>query len=415
MRTNHIFIMLNMALFVDTLLYGVIVPIVPFYATQLGISTTQLGWVFAAYSLAMLAVSTPLGRAVDAYGYKRVMTGGMVVLTLATSAFMLSRSLPLLLLSRLLQGAAAAATWAAALALVAAIFPSEVKGQKMGLAMTVTGVGTIVGPVFGGFLYQAAGYAAPFVVIIVLGAVLSVLFHFSPLPGKSTAANKEKPNLLALLTHRNIFWAMFISVLGSFGFAMLEPLLPIDLEQRFGVSSAGIGVLFGVLSLTYTVGQPYFGTLSDRIGRKPLILIGLIGTATVMPGLSLAPRLWLVGVFMGLLGLTSGAFSTPNLPLLAESTEAAFSENKRSSPSTHPAPDAEKGDEQKLEPIDSPYGAAFGIFNTVYSLGLVAGPLAGTYLAQHFGLNTVFVLFSFLLLVAAVGSYLGVRETVVRG
>lgn len=408
MNRNYVFSLVNLAIFIDTILYGIIVPIVPHYSVQLGITTSQIGWIFAAYALALLLASIPLGRAVDIYGYKPVLTLGMVGLTLATAAFSLSHSLPLLLLGRILQGVAAAATWSAGLALVAAIFPSEVKGQKMGLVMTATGLGTIVGPVLGGFLYQAAGYSAPFLLIIMIGTVLSLLFLKSSLPGKSPTNASTSPGLSSLFKRRNVFWGMLISVIGSFTISILEPLLPIYFDQRFSLNSAGIGLLFGLLSLTFALSQPLFGSLSDRLGRKPLIVAGLLGTAIVMPGLALAPSLKLVIVVMSLLGVTSGIYSATNLPLLAESVE-----NKLTSTAVDPAPSENDDYISRVESPanNSPYGAAFGFFNTAYSLGLVAGPLVGTSLVQLMGLKMLLLASSLLLSAIALGGGLRIQET----
>ncbi|NPV90634.1 MAG: MFS transporter [Firmicutes bacterium] len=399
---NYIFILVILALLIDNMLYGVIVPIVPFYATSLGITTTQIGWIFGIYSLALLLASTPMGWAVDAYGYRPLLTAGMLGLALSTAAFIYSGSLPLLLLSRTLQGTSAAATWAAGLALISEIFPSEVRGQKMGLAMTATGLGVIVGPVLGGFLYQAAGYTAPFVPFLVLGLLEGILFYFSPLPGRSSSTSSGKIGFSILLKNRNLFWASMISVVGAFGFSMLEPTLPLQMGQRFGLSSAGVGAIFGAMSLAFSLSQPFFGSLSDRRGRKPLIVIGLVAVAVLSPGLALAPSLWVLFLVIGLLGIGTGAFATPNLPLLAESTEAAFSRT----------PDAAvDGGDDAAKASDSPLGTAFGIFNTVYSFGLMAGPLVGSAVTQRFGFLPLLLLFSLMLLVTAAGSARWITET----
>ncbi|MBE3585243.1 MFS transporter [Desulfofundulus thermocisternus] len=396
MNTGYLFTLINLAVFLDTVLYGIIVPVIPYYATSVGASTTELGLIFAALSAGLLLASVPAGLACDRYGYRPVMVLGMAGLTISTLIFIISRSVWLLVISRLLQGIAAAATWSAGLALVAVLYPPRLRGQKMGIVMTSTGLGTIIGPVLGGTLYQFAGYAFPFLVTAGAGALLTLLIWFSPLPKNGTPAGREQLPWQQFLFDRNIFWGVSITVTGSFGFGMLEPLLPIDLQKRFGLGSAGVGLLFGALSLSFALFQPLFGILSDRLGRKPLIVAGLLSTAATVPWLVVAPNVTLVTAAMALLGLTTGAYSTPALPLLAESMEKIHPK--------HPA-------DGKTDRASGLYGTTYGIANTAYSVGLLAGPLAGTFLAQRWDVLTVMLLYSALLGATAIGALARLQET----
>ncbi|MQL50896.1 MFS transporter [Desulfofundulus thermobenzoicus] len=461
MNTNRIFALINLAVFLDTVLYGLVVPVVPHYATVLGATPTGVGVIFAAYSAGLLLASVPAGLACDRYGYKPVMLLGMAGLTLSTLIFAFSGHIWLLAVSRLVQGVAGAATWAAGLALVAFLYPPHLRGQKMGIVMTSTGAGTITGPLLGGALYQFAGYSSPFLITALGGALLTVLLWCNPLPGRpaATAPGSGRPACLPelrklLLQNRNLFWGVMITVVGSFGFGIIEPLLPLDLHRRLGLPSAGVGLLFAAFSLSYALFQPLFGTISDRLGRKPLLVGGLVSTAATIPWLALAPDVKMETAVMILLGATTGAYSTPALPMLAESVEqngqpaavkstingcghlkeggqldispaagdanpavpdarqtgtgitrpVADDKNRKRCASTVYAADGEN-------PANGPYGTAFGLFNSAYSLGLVGGPLMGTFLAQRWGLPAVLLTYSILLLLTTAGVVAQLRET----
>ncbi len=162
-----------------------------------------------------------------------------------------------------------------------------------------------------------------------------------------------------------------------------------DLEKRFGLNSAGIGLLFGVFSLSLAFAEPFFGALSDRLGRKPPLVGGLLCTAVVVPWLALAPNIQVETTALILLGVTTGAYFAPTLPLLAESTP---------------------GD----SPANGRYGTTYGMSNTAYSLGLVAGPLAGTLIAQFWGLFTAILSYSALLMLVAIGAVVRLQETLKR-
>lgn len=403
MREKHrsyAFVLVNLAVFLDTLLYGIIVPVIPHYATTLGIPTIWLGFIFAAYSIGLLLAGVPAGLACDRFGYRPVMVSGALGLTLATTAFALSRSAWLLAASRLVQGVAAAATWSASLALVAILYPPHMRGQKMGVTMASTGLGTILGPLVGGALYQWAGYVYPFLLTAALGALLSLLFGVGPWP-KDRAARAQGGFLwLKLTSNPNVLWVIAITLAGSFGYGMLEPTLPLHLHQRFGLDSANVGLFFGIFSLTYALCQPLVGMLADRLGRKPLIAAGLLAEAALLPWLALAPTAAVQAAVMAALGLAVGTCSTPLLPLLAESVEKLFYESTSKNP--------------KAVPLNNPYGTAFGVSNTVYSLGLVLGPLTGTALFQHLGFTAVTWLYAALIGLAAFGVTAYMRETLSR-
>lgn len=398
---NYIFLLINLAISLDTMLYGIIVPVVPYYADRLGASPGELGIIFAAYAAGLLLAGIPMGMACDRYGYKPVLLPGMIGLTLSTVLFAFSDSVFMLSAGRLLQGISSAATWSAGLALVASLYPAQMRGQKMGLVMTSTGLGTITGPVLGGMLYQYAGYFSPFLFTAVAGAGLSVLLWRCPLPENKTTPEEGQKTELKMLRNRNIFWSVAVTVAGSFGYGMLEPLLPVDLNHRFGLTSAGTGLLFGALSMAFTLCQPVFGYLSDRLGRKPLVTGGLLATAITAPWLGQAPTLEAEALLLVLYGIVSGASSATALPLLADSTEAACLAGTNTGSLKMKA----------AYPNGSMYGTAYGIFNTAYSLGLAGGPLIGTLIAGKWNLTMAIMLYSLLLVITAMGVILQLKET----
>ncbi|MEW5897937.1 MAG: MFS transporter [Bacillota bacterium] len=188
---NYLFILVNLTIFLDSVLYGIIVPVVPHYATVLGASPAQVGVIFAVYSAGLLLFGIPAGIAGDRYGYKPLLVLGMAGLTLATVAFAFSGRVWLLAASRLAQGIAGAVTWTGGMALVAVLYPSRRLGRMMGILMTGSGLGTILGPVLGGVFYQFAGYAAPFLAVALAGTVLGVLLWFSRMPERADEGSAE--------------------------------------------------------------------------------------------------------------------------------------------------------------------------------------------------------------------------------
>ncbi|MBC7106459.1 MAG: MFS transporter [Firmicutes bacterium] len=349
------FALLWAAVFLDTVGYGIIIPVVPGYAVRLGASPEDVGVIFAAYSVTLLLGSLPAGRVADRYGRRAPVVLGMAGLALATLAFALARSYWTLLLSRLLQGLAAAATWTAGLAMIADMYP-ERQGEKLGLAMTAMGVGSLAGPVLGGGLAHAMGYAAPFYFLGACSALVALAMAFlltETLPAAGGKAGEHR-HLSA-----NALWGLTVILVGSAVVGVLEPLLPLDMEARFRAHEGLVGLVFGLSTLSMLVAQPVAGWLADGRPVKPLIAAGLFTTALALPWLATARTVWYVAALMGVLGVTLSFVFAPCYPMINRSFGASG---------------------------NAVSGTAFGMANVSYSLGYVVGPLAGGALAEVWGL-----------------------------
>src|SRR4029453_10013805 len=131
---------------------------------SLGASQTAIGLLFGSYAIALFLFTPIFGIVSDRVGRRGPMLGGLIGLAGATLLYVFANSLTLLVVARVLQGISAAATWTAGLALLADLFPTEMRGRAMGMAMAGMAVGMLVGPLFGGVLYELGGYSLPFFV-----------------------------------------------------------------------------------------------------------------------------------------------------------------------------------------------------------------------------------------------------------
>jgi MFS transporter, DHA1 family, solute carrier family 18 (vesicular amine transporter), member 1/2 len=346
----------TLAIFTDMLLYGLIVPILPGYAASMGVSELAIGVLFGSYSLALLVATPFFGALTDRVGRRGPMLGGVIGIGAATLLFAVAATYPALVGARLLQGVAAAATWIAGLALVADLFPAQSRGRAMGIALSGMTGGVLVGPPLGGFLYEWGGYAAPFLVAaavaLVDGVAIALLLVDPP------RAASERVSLPELLGDRAILVPSGTAVVAASTWGLLEPTLPLHLESVFGVSPTVVGLVFGLATLAYGVATPLIGTLSDRWGRRPTTIVGIVGLAGAMPLVGLAPTLLLVVAGVLVVSVAYGCALIPALPALAE------------------AVDRRGG---------GAYGAAYALYNAAYAVGMMAGPVLGGALAEWFG------------------------------
>ncbi len=353
------------AIFTDMLVYGLVVPILRRYALSLGASQVALGFLFGSYSIALLLATPIMGMLSDRIGRRGPLLAGLLGLAGATLLFAYSTNFTLLVLARILQGLSAAATWTAGLALLADITPPQERGKTMGIALSGMALGTLIGPVFGGLLFQWGGYRLPFFVaagMALLDGMARLLLLREPRervhePGAS----------VRLLRERSIVVISIVVIIGAALPSFLEPTLPVHLQTHLGASPAVIGILFAMPTLAYAISTPLVGLLTDRLGRRPLMLIGLIGGTLVIPLIALASSVLLAGGALFLLGVTLGLLMTPTLPELSDVVDRTDS---------------------------TTYGAAYALYNFVYSLGLMIGPITGGLLTNSVGLPMALLIFA---------------------
>lgn len=337
------------ALVVDMFLYGSLVPLLPGLPAVAG-SPAAAGLLFAAYAVAMVVATPLVGRWVDRSGARAPMLAGLVGLAAATVLFAVAVDVPgaigltVLMLARAAQGVAAASSWTAGLALIAATHSPERRGTVMGLALSAIGLGVLLGPAVSGFLAEAWGPRAPFVLVAVLAA-LDAAARLIWIRATAPTANPTPLRVVARGPQAGLMIAL--TALGAAAIAFIEPVLPLQLAT-LGLGSGAIGVVFGAAVLGGAVAAPLAGALAGRLGPTRLAAIGTLVTAA---GLALAgrPVTWLAIAGVVLVGVGSQLILAPTLLLIGTLAE-------------HIQPAA--------------YGSAYALYNLAYTTGLAIAPLA---------------------------------------
>jgi multidrug resistance protein len=360
-----IFLLVSAAVFTDMMVYSLVIPVLPSYATSLGADPLTIGVIFGAFSLALLAFSIPLGLISDRTGRRPLMVAGMLSLAAATIVFALSVNVYVLIFARLIQGISGAATWSAGLALLADTYGPEERGGKLGLAMSVMSVGMLLGPVAGGLIYDNLGYTATFVIPAIIASVIGLLFMTGKTPHPHIAKSDGTSYLKPIRTSPAVFFTCAaIIVTGAATFGVAEPYMPVYLYDTYAATPTAIGLAFGLMALLSAVTQPLAGRLYDRHGGRVLITAGLFASAGVLATAVLMPTLLLTAAVFALIGCTISFVLSPMLPLLSDLYGSGV-----------------KGGSQ---------GFAYGVYNTLFSLGLVLGPLAGGLAITSFSFPVTF-------------------------
>ncbi|MDI6829733.1 MAG: MFS transporter [Actinomycetota bacterium] len=367
-----------LVIFVDSLGYGVVVPVMPVYARELGIGELGLGMLFASYALGNIAAAVPFGLVSDRFGRRPFLVFGMLAMAGAFVLYAYSGTYATLFLSRFLDGVTAAANWSVGLAIIADAYPAGERGRGMGMVMAAMGAGAIAGPAMGGAFADWLGHRAPFLVvagICVLGGVMALasrdLRHVGP-RGSEAGYGRMMREVLA---YPGMVLVLVIVMMGTVSLGVLEPLFPVHLRENLGLSSTAIGLLFALTVLFYTLASPLAGSLADRRGKRGLLAAGLAATALAAPALTFSRDLATAAALFAVCGVTIALFETPTLPLIADLLTG------RAEADVH--------------------GTAFGLFNMAWAVGYLLGPAAGGFLAQRHGLPTAMVVLSVPMLVLA--------------
>jgi MFS family permease len=348
----------------DLSLWSAVVPLLPHYRHQMGLSTLQAAWILAAFSLAVVAVSVPVGHLADRFGARIVVAVGTVLMIGATIGLALSTSFSELMAARLLQGAADATVWGAGLAWVAARAPVERRGEAVGYAQAAAAVGVIVGPFIGGVLTSALGIRVTFLGVAGVLALLLIVVAAEPdsrieAHRRASMRSALRDSLHESLITASVTMILVVAVVGG----ALQLLVPLHLSSQ-GLDRAGIGVVYSVGAILGGAAVVVTARVGDRVGRVPLAA-GACAALAIVVGLFAIPAG--LAVFVGLVIAASGVQSILYAVGYPLSTDGA--------------------DRAQLG-----HGVVLGLVNLMWGVGAVVGPIAGSRLADWQGTRASYAL-----------------------
>lgn len=260
----------------------------PQEAKAKGMGDDGIGILFASFAAVIFVCSPFAGRMMSKHGKVWVYIWGLAIVSVSTILFSLASIVPSgtpfaawCLFMRILQGVGSAMEETAAYAIIADIDSDQVS-LFLGLCEISTGVGYMIGPPLGGWLYSVGGFAMPFV-LLGLALLPAVALIYSKLPPDAYRLSKEeaKPDvpMRTLLKNPQVVAICIASMLANSDYAFLEPTLG-EHAQRMELASGpdSIGLLFSVASVTYTLSCPVIGILAsrERLGPRIIIVGGLV-------------------------------------------------------------------------------------------------------------------------------------------
>jgi len=304
--------------FIDMLGMLMVLPLLPFYAKELGAGGLVVGMLVSAFSVAQL-LSAPLwGRLSDRYGRRPAMMVGLAASAVAYLVFAFADSLWLLFLSRIVQGAGGG-TVGVIQAYVADVTRPEDRAKSLGWLSAATNAGVALGPVLGSWV-QHWGRATPGLVAALL-CVVNVAFAWRyldevrephPEGGKGTPRGSREAVWRVLAhPHEPSSRLILIYAIAIGAFQGTTAILALFLDWRFGVTVDTIGYVFMYIgTLSVVIRALLLGRVVDRVGEPRLSRAGVVLLAAGLLGISLAPDIPTLVLAVGLLPLGT-AFTFP--------------------------------------------------------------------------------------------------------
>lgn len=330
-----------------------------------GASFQAVQWVVLAYLLAITTLIVGVGRLGDLLGRRRLLLAGIAVFTVASALCGLAPALPLLITMRAVQGLGAAIMMALAMACVGEAIPRERTGSAMGVLGSMSAIGTALGPALGGVLIAAAGWPAIFLINLPLGLLAFVLVY-RHLPASAPAAPKDGTGFdvpgtvllaatlaayalaltigrghfgslnLALLAGAALGVALFLRVEARAAFPLIRPGMfgdaslragllssalvatvlmatlvvgPFHLSRALGLNAAAVGLVISMGPLVAALTAAPAGRLVDRLGARPMTLLGLAGIGGACVLLAVLPTQLGVAAYLGPIVILTASYA----------------------------------------------------------------------------------------------------------
>jgi MFS family permease len=363
-------------------------PVLPAFATDLGAGPELLGVIVAASTITGVFFKLPAGALSDTLGRKRMMVVGALFFAVPPFFYPFVSEPYALLMLRFVHGFATAIFSPVAAAYVASLGAAR-RGARLGWYASMNDIGATGGPLMGGFLlYFTASYPITYLTVGVLGvlALIVVLMLPDVEPARERAVKTlgERTSefvrgIREVVSVPPILIASGIEAVMYFGYAAFLGFLPIYAKQ-VGLNDAEIALVLGAQLVAAMAAKPVAGRLSDRLGRKPVIIVGLLFCIAALPLIFRSDGFAIFALVSAVLGIGVGAVTPVTNALIAD-----LASTKR-------------------------LGAAMGVFGTVFDFGEAMGPIVAGFLIGGLGYAGTFDVLAAATLVATVVLFFVVRE-----
>lgn len=375
-------VIIFITVFIDLLGFGIIIPLLPFYAVSFGANAFTIGLLGTSFSLMQFAFSPVWGRWSDQIGRKPIILVGLLGSCLSYVTMALAGSLVLLFVARIIGGIAGANV-ATAQAYIADITTPENRARGMGLMGAAFGLGFIFGPAIGGLLSRVSPETPMWCAAALCLANFVAAWVLLPESRLATASTRSLGRMEAFrhaMSKPTLLLVLALYFIVTLAFSAFEATFALFSGARFGYTAASIGFLFAFIGVVLALVQGVLvGRVVKRIGERSVIPLAIF---LISFGIGMLPFVWSVPTLLAALFLLAVGmgFNSPSLSSMVSQLSDA--------------------DDQ---------GGTLGLASSLASLGRVVGPASGGYLYDAYGMTTPYLSAAALMFFAVVVSSFGLR------
>ncbi|WP_066254738.1 MFS transporter [Neobacillus drentensis] len=330
--------------------FGIIIPVLPFYAEEIGANPTELGLLMAVYSLMQFIFAPMWGHVSDRIGRKPVMMIGIAGLGLSFLIQAMSTELWMLFAARIIGGILSSANMPTAMAYVADITTEENRGKGMGIVGAATGLGFVFGPAIGG-IFSSFSLNMPF--FLASGSsFITLILVFLLL--KESKQNKEIVSKEKFSFGKAFSGAVtvlyLVQLLISLSLSGLEATFAYFAAKKAGLDATQLGYIFMIMGFGSALVQGgLVGRMTKKYGEKIVIQLGIIVSALGFGLILLVNNFATAALFLTIFGLGNGVIRPSVSSLITKTSNAG-------------------------------YGSSTGLLSSFDSLGRIIGPPLGGWL-----------------------------------
>ncbi len=341
---------------------GIVIPLLPLYANNLGAGGLWIGIIFASYPVARVLATPIVGRISDRRGRKPFISIGLLAYGVVSFGFIFASTVTQLVFLRLLHGVAGALILPMAQAYVGDLSPPGEEGRWMGYANAAFMAGFGFGPLLGGVLSEYLGMDAAFLAmgsLSIFAFIVATIFLPESISRQSTVSY---PSVRDLVRNRLMSGLLIMQLMLTMGGAAFFTFMPLLAANDLGLSTSLIGVLVATFMLLSALLAVPSGRIADRLNRKLLVVVGCAVSSLFLFSVPLGNSFGAL-LAIAIVGSIGGAITNPAASALTVQ-------------------------------VGREYGMGFSIalFSMAQSVGMTVGPIVGGVVTEYASLNYTFLL-----------------------
>ncbi|NWH03752.1 MFS transporter [Desulfobacter latus] len=308
MKKSAILFILSAAVGVAMMGLGIIWPLIPVYAVELGAGGFLVGLIVASFNISRTLLSPLSGSISDKWGRKRFIASGLLIYAVLSIFYVLPENAETLILIRLLHGTASLLVVPVAMALTADIAPPQKLGLYMGTLNMAIMLGLGFGPAMGGIIRDTLGFNAAFYIMGGLALMTSLMVAVFIPSDKSHLSHikRFKPYpVRKIIAHRTAAGILIMRFFAASGQGSVYTFLPI-LAMKIDLSSSQVGIILTMNIFLIAFLQRISGRLANRINPKHLIIAGTFASGITVLGIPFVNGFTPILILNILMGIANG-------------------------------------------------------------------------------------------------------------